>query len=127
MQKYAQFEFHPPEAEESRKWTTLEPGIEELVLNHDSEKGRRTTLQRWKSGARNANISLHDYCEEIVLVEGDLRVVPGEGTAEGKQDDEVGWWGRGCYAFRKPGMVHGPFESKSGCLMFITCTLAEKL
>jgi hypothetical protein len=29
---------------------------------------------------------------------------------------------KGYYAYRKPGMVHGPFFSKTGCLMFITCT-----
>ena len=28
----------------------------------------------------------------------------------------------GFYAYRKPGMIHGPFASATGCLMFISCT-----
>ena len=31
-------------------------------------------------------------------------------------------YSKGCYAYRKPGMVHGPFASEGGCLMFITCS-----
>jgi hypothetical protein len=118
-----QYEFHPPETVTSRTWTILEPGIDELVLNHDPATGRRSTLQRWQPGARNAKTSLHDYFEEVMLMEGDFRVVPGEGTAKGENETE--WWGKGAYAFRHPGMLHGPFESRSGCLMFITCYAAR--
>jgi hypothetical protein len=119
MEKYQQLEFHQPQGH----WVDLEPGIMEMVLNHDSETGRRTTLQKWVAGACNANSSLHAYCEEIILLDGDFRVAPGEGPAS-KEENQDGWWEKGCYAFRKPGMLHGPFESKSGCLMFIVCTPA---
>lgn len=125
MQEFRLFEFHQPEDVGSRHWRVLEPGITELVLNYDTETGRRSTLQKWEPGARNAKISLHDYCEEVILLEGDFRVVPGEGTAEGEGDEEVEWCRSGCYAFRKPGMVHGPFQSRSGCLMFISCAPAS--
>lgn len=30
-------------------------------------------------------------------------------------------WEKGAYAYRKPGMWHGPFKSEGGCLMFIVC------
>ena len=118
-----QYEFHPPESLSNRHWTKLEPGIDELLLNHDPVTGRRSTLQRWQPGARNAHTSLHDYFEEVVLLDGDFKVVPGEGTAAGMQEIEV--WGKKAYAFRKPGMLHGPFMSEKGCLMFISCTAAE--
>lgn len=32
---------------------------------------------------------------------------------------------KGFYAYRKPGMIHGPFASEGGCLMLITCTPGE--
>lgn len=50
-------------------------------------------------------------------------MVRGKMTAEGEDESEVEWWIGGCYAFRKPGM-HGPFESRSECLMFVVCTPA---
>ena len=123
MTTYKQHEFHPPQP--TGEWLALEPGITEMVLNYDSQTGRRTTLQKWEPGAQNAKTSLHEYCEEIYIAEGDLRVIPRRGTAEGKSEDEVEWWEKGCYAFRKPGMLHGPFESRKGCLMFISCTPAN--
>jgi hypothetical protein len=112
-ERYIQYEFHPVEAVSFREWKTLEPGISELVMNHDSATGRRTTLQRWEPGARNATTSLHTYCEEIYIVEGDLRVIPGRGTAEGKSEAEVDWWSKGAYAFRKP--VRGRSGSAASC------------
>ncbi|RMJ07230.1 hypothetical protein BHE90_001560 [Fusarium euwallaceae] len=106
-----QFEFHPATTSYNREWTPLEPGVDELVLNHDSQTGRRTTLQRWQPGARNQqHVFVHDYIEEIYLAEGDLYDLNlGQG------------WEKGAYAYRKPGMRHGPFRSESGCLMFIVC------
>ena len=105
-----QFEFHP--ATDSRSWSAMEPGIDELVLNHDPSTGRRTTLQRWQPGAVNtlSRVFTHDYVEEIYLAEGELT-----DTRLGKG------WVKGAYAYRKPGMEHGPFKSEKGCLMFIVC------
>lgn len=43
-----------------------------LVLNHDSQTGRRTTLQRWQPGACDQqHVFVHGYVEEIFMVEGD--------------------------------------------------------
>lgn len=112
-----QFEFHPsshhPHTNDPRPWLPLEPGIDELVLNHDPATGRRTTLQRWQPNTKNVKQNfIHDYVEEIYIVEGDFR--------DTKRSPEV-IWEKGAYAYRKPGMEHGPFESKFGCLMFIVC------
>ncbi|KAI9714313.1 MAG: hypothetical protein M1820_000274 [Bogoriella megaspora] len=128
MAEMHQYEFHSPLSVAGRKWTLLEPGIFELVLNYDENTGRRSSLQRWGPGARNAMNSLHDYFEEVILLEGDLRVVPGESAGSpsaGEVQEDSGFWGTGAYAFRKPGMVHGPFESQRGCLMFLSSTRTE--
>lgn len=106
-----QFEFHAATTSHNRTWTPIEPGVDELVLNQDTQTGRRTTLQRWQPGARNQqDVFIHDYVEEIFMVEGDLYDV---NLQEG--------WEKGAYAYRKPGMRHGPFKSEGGCLMFIVC------
>ncbi|KAK5988163.1 hypothetical protein PT974_12303 [Cladobotryum mycophilum] len=94
-----QFDFHPATA--SRTWSPLGPGIEQMVLNEDKATGRRTTLQRYEPGAQNARVETHTYIEEIYLVEGDLHdITLGQG------------WEKGAYAYRKPGMEHGPFRSE---------------
>ncbi|KAM5347693.1 hypothetical protein ACJ41O_007517 [Fusarium nematophilum] len=106
-----QFEFHAATTSYNRAWAALEPGVDELVLNQDTRTGRRTALQRWQPGARNQQeVFVHDFVEEIFLVEGDLYDLHlGQG------------WEKGAYAYRKPGMRHGPFRSEGGCLMFIVC------
>lgn len=106
-----QFEFHAATTSHNRTWTPIEPGVDELVLNQDTQTGRRTTLQRWQPGARNQqDVFIHDYVEEIFMVEGYLYDV---NLHKG--------WEKGAYAYRKPGMRHGPFKSEGGCLMFIVC------
>lgn len=108
-----QFEFHHHSAHpltgQAREWVELEPGIEQATLNEDGSTGRRTCLQRW--APRMANVAqnfAHDYVEEIFLVSGDLA-----DTKRGLS------FAQGSYAYRKPGMEHGPFYSEAGCLMFI--------
>ena len=111
-----QMEFHDAISRPDRSWTQTEPGIDEMILNQNPATGRKTLLQRWQPGAANAkNIFVHSYIEEIYLVEGDLT------------DTRLSQsWQKGAYAYRKPGMEHGPFASKNGCLMFITCTPADE-
>ncbi len=112
-----QFEFHPhthdPATGQERAWVELEPGITQLTLNVDAATGRRTVLQRWRPGTANApgrqQGFVHDYVEEIFLVSGDL--------ADTRR--RLGPWTAGAYAYRRPGMEHGPFYSEGGCLMFI--------
>lgn len=113
-----QFEFHhytsPPAANSApREWATVEPGITQMTLNEDPTTGRKTILQRWEPNTENTKENyVHDYVEEIFLVEGDLRDV--------KRSPGV-VWEKGAYAYRKPGMDHGPFASYKGCLMYVVC------
>lgn len=64
---------------------------------------------------------MHDYIEEIFIIEGDFRDLKGRksGSGEVVQGEEGDVWTKGSYAYRKPGMEHGPFRSEGGCLMFI--------
>ncbi|KAL7947504.1 hypothetical protein V8C42DRAFT_317977, partial [Trichoderma barbatum] len=109
-----QFEFHDPTTRST--WRQCSPGIEELVLNEDTTTGRKTLLQRWQRGASNPASSpfVHTFVEEIYLVEGDLT------------DKTLGQtFYKGMYAYRNPGMEHGPWSSESGCLMFVTCAAVD--
>lgn len=111
-----QYEFHDPASLAHRKWVRAEPKIDEMILNQDPATGRRTLLQRHEPGSATAGDFVHDYIEEIYIVEGELT------------DTNLGeTFKAGYYAYRKPGMVHGPFVSGKGCLMFITCSPAEEL
>lgn len=115
-----QFEFHPaitPTTDSG--WAEVEPNIHELSLNTSSTSKRRTLLQRWAPNTSNVcQDFVHDYIEEIYIVEGTLSCEndPSRGVQGGN-------WEKGAYAYRKPNMHHGPFRSgEQGCLMFITCT-----
>jgi hypothetical protein len=128
-----QFEFHPyethPISRAPREWKLLEPGITQMTLNHDPSTGRGTYLQRWEPNTENQMQNfVHDYIEEIFIVEGDFKDLKRRqsGTGVVIEGEKSGDWTKGSYAYRKPGMEHGPFRSESGCLMFIVCIPAEK-
>jgi hypothetical protein len=113
-----QFEFHPATQHPTinRSWVEVEPSIYEMTLNSSSPDSlRRTVLQRWEPNTNNTcQDFVHDYIEEIYIVDGTLSCEddPGRGVQGGQ-------WEKGAYAYRKPGMHHGPFRSgPNGCLMF---------
>lgn len=100
-----------------------------MTLNRDPTTGRATYLQKWEPQTSNEIQNfVHDYVEEIMIVEGDLRDLKGRKSGSGEvvegQEGEV--WRKGSYAYRKPGMAHGPFRSEKGCLMFIVVIPVEK-
>ena len=69
---------------------------------------------------------MHEFVEDIIILEGDLRDLKGRKSGTGacpeKGEEAKGEvWTKGCYAYRKTGMQHGPFRSEAGCLMFIVC------
>ncbi len=84
-------------------------GIEQkiLAMDLDEEKkvGGRSRLLRFAPGVFTTQPFVHDYWEEVYVMSGDLIV-----------DD------RPCdphtYACRPPHTPHGPFKSKTGCLLF---------
>ncbi|KAM0259661.1 hypothetical protein ACHAQJ_003240 [Trichoderma viride] len=110
-----QFEFHDPTTRSA--WRQCSPGIEELVLNEDTATGRKTLLQRWQPGAANPAPShfVHSFVEEVYIVEGDLTDKTLAQT-----------FYKGMYAYRNPGMEHGPWTSERGCLIGSTEETGEQ-
>lgn len=104
-----QLEFHDPSTRTS--WQQCEPGIRMMIINEDLATGRRSLLQQYSPGAANAtSLVPHPYIEEVYLIEGDLT------------DITIGQtFTKGMYAYRNPGMKHGPYTSQNGCLMFVIC------
>lgn len=99
-------------------WVTL-PGsnglIEELILSdnmdHQAKSGSRTTLARWHAGALLPKPVIHDFHEEVFIVEGSL-VVGCDPHGQGGETFEAY-----TFACRPPEISHGPFFTSSGCVM----------
>jgi hypothetical protein len=87
-------------------------GIEQKILSgslDEKEKcGNRTRFLRFNPGAYTTELFVHDYWEEVLLISGDLIV--------GKGGDQRSYQPN-TYACRPPGVDHGPFRSKGGCLL----------
>jgi hypothetical protein len=91
-------------------------GIEQKILagslDEDRRRGHRTRLLRVRAGAMTSEPVVHDFWEEIYVVSGDLMVHTG-GRGESWRT-----FGPHTHACRPPGVRHGPFQSKGGCLIF---------
>ncbi|WP_119271678.1 cupin domain-containing protein [Taklimakanibacter deserti] len=91
------------------------PGIEQKILagalDETARTGNRTRLLRFQPGARTTKPFVHDYWEEVYILAGDL-IASGGGT------EEV--FLANTYACRPPGIYHGPFRSRTGCLLLET-------
>ena len=91
-------------------------GIEQKILSGSldeaKKRGSRTRLLRFAPGEFTTSPFVHEYWEEVYLIEGDLTV----------GNDAAGHGGEnflhGTYACRPPGAVHGPFRSNGGCLLY---------
>jgi len=90
-------------------------GIEQKILagglDEVGHSGTRTRLLRFAPGVYTTAPFVHDYWEEVYLVDGDLTV---GNDAEGRGGES---FAPGTYACRPPGAAHGPFKSKRGCLL----------
>lgn len=79
------------------------------MLNGSGEDN--STLQWWEPHVTTdpSRIITHTFTEEVCFLQGGL------------EDLRLGQsWGVGAYAYRKPGMEHGPYRaSEEGCLMFV--------
>lgn len=90
-------------------------GIEQKILSGSLDEsagsGSRTRLLRFQPGVFTTKPFIHDYWEEVYLLDGDLSV----GT------DANGQGGTSflspTYACRPPQIPHGPFSSRGGCLL----------
>ena len=80
-------------------------------LDDDKETGSRTRLLKFNPGGVSAVPFKHKHWEEIYLMEGELQVgcdPQGNGGETFKAPT---------YACRPPGVLHGPFGSKTGCVV----------
>ena len=81
-------------------------------LDEENKRGSRSRLLRFEPGEFTTKPFVHEYWEEVFLVQGDLTV----------GNDEQGEGGENfkpfTYAVRPPGAFHGPFKSEGGCILF---------
>jgi len=109
-------EFHRVDMTEGWECPSGYPaGIEQKILagalDEANKAGSRTRLLRFQPGVYTTAPFVHDYWEEVYLVEGDL-TVGNDARGEGGEN-----FSAGTYACRPPGAVHGPFKSNGGCLL----------
>ena len=109
-------EFHAVDMRDG--WATppgYPAGIEQKILagalDEEQRRGSRTRLLRFRPGVFTTAPFVHDYWEEVYLVEGDLTV---GNDADGRGGEP---FAPGTYACRPPGATHGPFKSNGGCLL----------
>lgn len=92
------------------------PGFYQKVLASDldeaNKRGSRTRLLRIEPGAFSSEPFVHDHWEEVYLIQGDL-IVGNDPAGKGGEPFQAP-----TYACRPPGVRHGPFSSKGGCVMY---------
>jgi hypothetical protein len=84
-------------------------GQSERILAADSDTGVATRMLRFDQGTDTTKLGVvrHDFWEEVYILEGDLYDL-----TLGKE------FTAGSYACRPPGMPHGPWRSRAGCVTF---------
>lgn len=84
-------------------------GVEQKMLSgaldETAQVGVRTRLIRFRPGTVARDVFVHDYWEEVYLMEGHLNVAGEDHHAPS-------------FACRPPGTPHGPFSSPEGCVFF---------
>ena len=90
-------------------------GFTQKILASDidevNKRGSRTRLLRLESGAFSTVPFVHDHWEEVFLFSGDL-IVGNDDQGQGGEASKSY-----TYACRPPGVRHGPFSSRGGCLL----------
>lgn len=80
------------------------------TLDETRKTGHRTVLQRYAPGVSDPRVLVHDFVEEVLILDGELNWL----------DDH--WETEACltvdsYVCRPPNVPHGPFATDTGCLM----------
>lgn len=92
------------------------PTIHQKILasdiNESARMGSRTRLLRFAPGGFTTKPFVHNHWEEVYLISGDLSV-GSDDFGQGGESFEAP-----TYACRPPGAYHGPFSSKTGCLLY---------
>ncbi len=93
-------------------------GIQQKILagrlDEQARRGRRTRLLRFHPGVYTSAPFVHEYWEEVLLISGDL-IVGNDASGNGGET-----FNAHTFACRPPGVVHGPFKSRTGCLLLET-------
>jgi hypothetical protein len=91
------------------------PGFYQKILASDldekAKRGSRTRLLKIEAGAFSTEPFVHDHWEEVYVVQGDL-IVGNDKQGKGGQQSFAP-----TYACRPPGVQHGPFTSRGGCIL----------
>jgi hypothetical protein len=88
-------------------WQKIGGGLYEKILSKDEQTGAYTRMLKFEAGLETTEILVHDFYEEVYIVKGMLiDKTLNESFTEGM------------YAFRNPGMHHGPFAAPNGCITF---------
>ncbi|KAJ5577964.1 uncharacterized protein N7459_006928 [Penicillium hispanicum] len=105
----------PKDAPSTQPWSAVGTGIWELILNGDAE--HKSVLQWWEPHTTTAGTPItHTFVEEVCFLKGGLEDLTLQQA-----------WGVGAYAYRKPGMEHGPYRAAAeGCLMFVKAVPVSK-
>ena len=77
------------------------------ALDARSQTGRRTTMTRWMPGTHVPRILVHDYVEEVLVIEGELLWL----DERGEVCDRIA---APSYVCRPAGVAHGPFRTEVG-------------
>lgn len=103
-----EIEFTDTETEST--WTQVAgypPGILEKILSRGTKEDEYTRLLKFPPDSRTKDLLSHKFWEEVLILEGSIHDINKDKT-----------FTAGYYACRPPGMAHGPYHSKSGCLLF---------
>ena len=99
-------EFFNPAKIERKRSQVFPKGMFEQILNKDPETGDLTQILLVEPGFENDEVIVHDYWEEVYILEGEV-------VDKGLNKTFTA----GMYACRPPGMKHGPFAYPKGCKM----------
>ncbi len=107
-----EFEFFDPVNDPKLKVEPIQvkgypDNITERILSVDPETGDHTRLLYFKAGVETTERLVHDFWEEVYIVDGYLI----DKTLNKKFD-------AGMYCCRPPGMLHGPYSVPEGCTTF---------
>lgn len=100
------------------RWEPFEgvDGLSQIVLGRDEGSGSYTRLLRFEPGTDTTpmGVQIHDFIEEVLIYEGSLHDL-----TLGQTFDKGSW------AYRHPGMRHGPWVAPDGCITFEVRTYLE--
>ncbi len=90
-------------------------GIQQKILSGTldaaNKRGGHTRLLRFLPGAYTTEPFVHDYWEEVFVLNGDL-IADSDTAGKGGKP-----FYQNTYCVRPPGIPHGPFRSEKGCLL----------